>query len=114
LTANNDRHVYNVALDYGGQDEVLRAGERLVDAARKNPSNNELRITDFLDTAGQPHPEPDIVLRSSGERRVSGFMPLQTIYSELFFVDELFPDVTFDVLKEVAIQFRWRKRRFGG
>jgi undecaprenyl diphosphate synthase len=105
--------VYNVALDYGGQDEVLRAGERMLRAAANNPPGTELRITDFLDTAGQPHPDPDVVIRSSGEQRVSGFLPLQTIYSELFFLDTLFPDMTFELVREVAEQFRWRKRRFG-
>lgn len=115
LTAKNRSKVYNVALDYGGQDELVRAGERLVKASRENTtSGKELLITDFLDTAGQPHPNPDIVIRTSGEQRVSGFLPLQTIYSELFFLDALFPDVTFELVREVAEQFRSRKRRFGG
>lgn len=113
VTANNRSHVYNVALDYGGQDELLRASTRLARTLAQGGSSEALSVVDFLDTAGQPHPQPDIVVRSSGEHRMSGFMPLQTIYSELFFVEQMFPDMTFDVLCNVAEQFRWRKRRFG-
>jgi undecaprenyl diphosphate synthase len=111
-TATHDRHVYNLALDYGGEDEVARAAQRLATAARANRTES-LRITDFLDTHGQPHARPDIVIRSSGEQRLSGFLPLQTTYSELFFLDELFPDFTFDLLARVADDFQARQRRFG-
>jgi undecaprenyl diphosphate synthase len=113
-TAKNRSHVYNIALDYGGRDELTRAAERLAIASRAPVSDKVLSISDFLDTSGQPHPEPDLVVRSSGEYRMSGFLPLQTVYSELFFVEEMFPDLTFDALRRVAEQFRWRKRRFGG
>jgi len=116
ITANNRSHVYNVALDYGGRDELTRAAERLA-LAKVGVAPAEqaaLSLSDFLDTSGQPHPEPDLVIRSSGEYRMSGFLPLQTVYSELFFVEEMFPDLTFDSVRRVAEQFRWRKRRFGG
>jgi undecaprenyl diphosphate synthase len=112
-TANNRSHVYNVALDYGGQDELLRASTRMAHVLAEGRQTKELSVVDFLDTAGQPHPQPDIVVRSSGEQRMSGFMPLQTVYSELFFVDAMFPDMTFEILRDVAEKFRWRKRRFG-
>jgi undecaprenyl diphosphate synthase len=112
-TANNRSHVYNVALDYGGEDELLRASERLVAALRGGATGSDLRVTDFLDTAGQEHSQPDVVIRTSGEHRMSGFMPLQTVYSELFFVDEMFPDLNFARVQKVAEEFQWRKRRFG-
>ena len=115
ITKNNKSHVFNVALDYGGRDELARASERLVEARKAaNGDGDSLQITDFLDTQGQPHPEPDIVIRSSGEHRMSGFLPMQTVYSELFFVDQMFPELTFEDVRDVAEQFRWRKRRFGG
>jgi undecaprenyl diphosphate synthase len=113
MTSSNDRHVYNLALDYGGHDELVRAGQRMLAAAERGLPASELRIADFLDTSGQPYPDPDLVVRSSGEQRMSGFMPLQTAYSEWFFTKELFPDFTFDTLKNVAEAFRDRKRRFG-
>jgi undecaprenyl diphosphate synthase len=113
-TANNRSHVLNLALDYGGRDEMLRAGQRLLAAQGADGTNGDLDISHFLDTQGQPHPNPDIVIRSSGEHRLSGFLPMQTAYSELFFVDQLFPEFTFETIREVAEQFRWRKRRFGG
>jgi undecaprenyl diphosphate synthase len=111
-TADNRSHVYNVALDYGGSDELMRATERMANALQHGGAEGRT-IADFLDTAGQPYPEPDVVIRSSGEHRMSGFMPLQTVYSELFFVEPNFPDFDFALMKEVAEQFKWRKRRFG-
>ena len=114
LTANNRSHVLNLALDYGGRDEMLRAGRRLLEARERSDAKPDLDISQFLDTQGQPHPNPDIVIRSSGEHRLSGFLPLQAAYSELFFVDQLFPEFTFQTIQQVAEQFRWRKRRFGG
>jgi undecaprenyl diphosphate synthase len=111
MTAGNRSHVYNVALDYGGQDELQRASQRLATAMQSGPTT--LSVADFLDTAGQPYPQPDVVIRSSGEHRLSGFLPLQTVYSELFFLEANFPDFTFELVRDVAEQFRWRKRRFG-
>jgi undecaprenyl diphosphate synthase len=113
LTSRNERHVYNLALDYGGHDELVRAGQRMLAAAERGEPRDSLRIVDFLDTSGQPYPEPDLVVRSSGEQRMSGFMPLQTAYSEWFFTKELFPDFTFETLREMAEAFRDRRRRFG-
>lgn len=113
-TAHNQDHVYNMALDYGGRDELKRAGGRMLEALRRGAPESELSIEHFLDTRGQPHPEPDLVVRSSGEQRMSGFMPWQTAYSEIFFVDEYFPDFDFALLQRCAEQFRARKRRFGG
>jgi undecaprenyl diphosphate synthase len=112
-TALNRSHVYNVALDYGGEDELVRASGRMVAAMQDRTLKSDLSLVDFLDTAGQPHPQPDLLVRSSGEQRMSGFLPLQTAYSELFFLEEKFPEFTFELLQEVAKQFKWRKRRFG-
>jgi undecaprenyl diphosphate synthase len=112
-TKDNHSHVYNVALDYGGQDELERATTRLASAIGEGAATSESSLMDFLDTAGQPHPEPDVVIRSSGERRMSGFLPLQAAYSELFFVEEMFPEFTLELVENVAKQFTWRKRRFG-
>jgi undecaprenyl diphosphate synthase len=112
-TAGNEDHVYNLAFDYGGRDELLRAGERMRAALQSGTAADHCTIEDFLDTRGQPHPEPDLVIRTSGEQRLSGFMPWQAAYSEIFFVDRYFPDMDFAVVEGIAEQFRARKRRFG-
>jgi undecaprenyl diphosphate synthase len=112
-TALNRSHVYNVAVDYGGQDELFRASDRMAAAGREPAGAESKSLLDFLDTAGQPYPHPDVLVRSSGEHRMSGFLPLQTAYSELFFVEENFPEFTFELLQDVAEQFKARKRRFG-
>ncbi|HEX7669457.1 MAG TPA: polyprenyl diphosphate synthase [Polyangiaceae bacterium] len=113
-TALHESHVYNLAFDYGGRDELTRASVRMLEAQRAGAAESELRLENFLDTRGQPHPEPDLVVRSSGEHRMSGFMPWQTAYSEIFFVERYFPDFDFELIQGIAEQFRARKRRFGG
>lgn len=112
-TADNQSRVFNMAFDYGGRDELTRATARMLSALRQGAVESELRIEDFLDTSGQLYPNPDLVIRSSGEQRMSGFMPWQTAYSEIFFVEPYFPDFDFKLLEGIAEQFRARKRRFG-
>ena len=112
-TANNQNHVYNLAFDYGGRDELKRASERLLAAVQAGNAPEGLAIEDCLDTHGQPYPEPDLVVRSSGEHRMSGFMPWQAAYSEIFFVERYFPDFDFALFEQIADQFLARKRRFG-
>lgn len=111
-TAHNRSRVYNIAIDYSGQDELKRAAARMVDAFKANHAL-QCTLADFLDNAGQPYVEPDLVIRTSGENRMSGFMPFQTAYSELFFVRELFPDLTFDKVESIAEEFKHRRRTFG-
>lgn len=113
VTRDNTRHVYNMAIDYGGEDELSRAATRMLSDASVAVDAQPRSLRDYLDTAGQPYPAPDIVLRSSGECRMSGFMPFQTSYSELFFVETLFPDFDMKLLDSVARSFGERKRRFG-
>ena len=112
-TVHNKSRLFNMAFDYGGRDELTRATARMLSALRQGTPESELRIEDFLDTSGQLYPDPDVVIRSSGEQRMSGFMPWQTAYSEIFFVEQYFPDFDFPMLERVAEQFRARKRRFG-
>lgn len=119
-TALNKRHVLNLAINYGGQDELLRAIRRqfldqcAIDMKIVIKSLEEPSLDDYLDTAGQPYPNPDLVIRTSGEIRLSGFMPWQTTYSELYFVDILWPDFTPMMLDIAISEFQKRKRRFGG
>lgn len=97
-----------IAIDYGGEDEVRRAEKLFLESRHKNKS-----IVDFLDTSLAGIPNPDIIIRTGGEKRTSGFMPLQSSYAEYFFSDTLFPDFTTKELDAVLEGYTLRERRFG-
>jgi undecaprenyl diphosphate synthase len=109
LTYLFTEHVLNIALDYSGPDEIERALNKIIINNTISPYN----IKDNLDTAGQSFPNPDLVIRSSGEHRLSGFMSMQTAYSELHFSKLHFPDFNICVLNEILKNFGNRNRRFG-
>ncbi|MGQ0678702.1 MAG: polyprenyl diphosphate synthase [Actinomycetota bacterium] len=114
-TAGFGRNVVNLAINYGGVDEVNRAFKKLLGYAAASGSDPAtLELSDFLDTAGQPYPQPDIVWRTSGEIRFSGFLPLQSAYAELVFSPKLFPDLTDDDVIDTVLEYSARIRRFGG
>lgn len=114
-TRSFNRNVVNLAINYGGADEVKRAIQRLFEQVRFSGQDpRELDLNDFLDTAGQPHPNPDIVWRTSGEIRSSGFLPLQSTYAELVFTTKLFPDLTDEDVLDTVLEYSARIRRFGG
>lgn len=103
---------FNVQLcfDYGGRDEILRVVNKLL-KSRKNKNLNEAEFSEKLDSIGVP--DPDLIIRTSGEKRLSGFMPFQAVYSELYFVDKYFPDFSPKDLRKAVFDFSKRKRRFG-
>ncbi len=98
-----------LALDYGGEDEINRAVARLEASSPESPR----MLKDFLDTSVYGVSSPDFVIRTSGEKRTSGFMPLQTAYSEWYFEDVLFPDFSNDHFQKALFEYTKRKRRFG-
>lgn len=99
------------ALNYGGRDEVLRAVRRGV-AAKVNFEKLEVdEFGQYLDTAGIP--DPDLIIRTGGERRLSGFMPWQSVYSELYFTKALMPDFDTRELDKALRDYQKRTRRFG-
>jgi len=104
-----------IALDYGGRDEILRAIKKLFQSKIFNKKNiNEITETDFenfLDTKGIP--SPDLIIRTSGEIRTSGFMIWQAAYAEWIFYDKFFPDFTSEDLNKCIIEYQKRVRRFG-
>ena len=87
-TAKNDRYVLNVGINYGGRDEIVRAANRLIAAGKTQITKEDLASA--LDTAGIP--DPDFVVRTSGEERISNFMLYQMAYAELYFPKTLWPD----------------------
>lgn len=116
-TANNDKYILNIALDYGGQDEILRAVNRALNSKIqlkiKKLELTEKDIEDNLDTALQPYPFPDLIIRTSGELRTSGILLWQSAYSELYFLKKYFPEMTPEDLKEAILDYSKRERRFG-
>jgi undecaprenyl diphosphate synthase len=114
-TAENGRLNLTVALNYGGRDEIAAAARRLAEAAARgeiDPAEiDEDRFAGFLYTDGLP--DPDLVIRTSGEMRVSNFLTWQSAYSEYVFVDECWPDFTPEVFAHALGAFGARECRFG-
>lgn len=108
--------VLNVALNYGGRAEIVRAAELLaedVKAGRIQPEDiNEKMFTSKLYTTGQP--DPDLIIRPSGERRISNFLLWQSAYTEYLVMDILWPDFTTKDLDRALDDYATRSRRFGG
>jgi undecaprenyl diphosphate synthase len=119
-TDNNDGLQFNIALNYGGRQEILRAVQNIsarVQAGNLNPSDiTEDMISAALYTGEEngSMPDPDLIIRTSGEERLSNFLLWQCAYSELAFTDSLWPDFTPDEFEEMVIAFGKRSRRFGG
>ena len=115
-TAQFSRLNLTVAINYGGRDEIVRATRKLaadVAAGRLAPDAvTDTVLTSYLDTADLP--DPDLVIRTSGEVRTSNFLPWQAAYSEYEFTEILWPDFTPDVLGSIVARFGNRERRFGG
>lgn len=105
-TAQFSKYFFVMALDYGGHDEIERAIRKMKDTQKE-------KIEDYLDTNGLPYPNPDLVIRTSGEYRLSGFMTWQTAYSEYYFTPLLFPDFSPSELEKAIIEYEERGRRFG-
>ena len=115
-TRNNDRLTLVVALNYGARTEIAGAARKLaaeVAEGRRDPGSiDEAAVAATLDTAGLP--ELDLLIRTSGEVRLSNFLLWQAAYAELMFVDTLWPDFDEAALKLALDQFAGRQRRFGG
>lgn len=111
-SANNDKITVTFALNYGGRDEVVRAFKKLVDAGTESSEITKELISENLDTAGIP--DPDLIIRTGGEQRLSGFMIWQAEYSEYYFTDRLMPDFTPSDFEAAISEFQRRERRFGG
>ncbi len=110
----NYNNVLNLALDYGGRDEIVRATRKII--ADKIPPEkiDEKLFESYLDTHNQPYPYPDLFIRTSGEQRTSGLLPWQMAYSEFYFEPEHLPDFTPEKLRNAILDYSRRRRRFGG
>jgi undecaprenyl diphosphate synthase len=112
LTKNNTGPVLNLCIGYGGREEILDATMAASRWLRKNPTIAKLHSSIFEKHLLIPRPL-DIVIRTGGEKRLSGFMLYQIEYAELFFTDTLWPDFSREELDSIMGEFRERNRRFG-
>ncbi len=115
ITKDNSTVNLTVALNYGGRDEVFRATKRLArdvaDGKLSPDAINEETLPNYLDTHFLP--DPDLVIRTSGEARISGFLLWQSAYAEYEFIDTFWPDFTPDIFEHVLRNYGIRERRFG-
>ncbi len=110
-TAHNSELQLNIAFNYGGRDEILRAVKRAAAAGADMASMTEADFARYLDTHGQP--DPDLVIRTSGEQRISNYLLWQAAYAEFVFTDTLWPDFGKADLVDALQSFAMRNRRFG-
>lgn len=111
LTRNNDRLVVNLAFSYGGRDEITCAIKKIIADGIAADSIDETVIGSYLFTAGIP--DPDLIIRTSGEYRVSNFLIWQGAYSEWYFTPTLWPDFDKDEYYTALVEYGKRDRRFG-
>ncbi|MEP2978759.1 MAG: isoprenyl transferase [Lentilitoribacter sp.] len=115
-TKQNDGLNLVIAFNYGARDEIARAAKRMAADVKSGillPEDVcEAKITSYLDTCDIP--DPDLIIRSSGEQRLSNFLLWQAAYAEFVFVDELWPDFTREVFHRALNTFKTRDRRYGG
>lgn len=111
LTANNDRLLLCVAWNYGGRDEILHAVQGIIKEGVPADQVTEQTISDHLYTAGVP--DPDLIIRTSGEMRISNFLIWQAAYSEWYVTNTLWPDFDKQALYEALQEYGRRDRRFG-
>ena len=114
-TKNNTGITFNIALNYGGRDEIVAAVKEIVQKVKQNEIEikdiTEELISSNLYTKGQP--DPDLLIRTSGELRLSNFLPWQLVYTEFLFVDKYWPDFSEADLDEAISVFQKRNRKFG-
>jgi undecaprenyl diphosphate synthase len=110
-TASNKGMILTTALSYSGRNEILRAVKKILYAGIKPEELTEELFNSYLDTAGIP--PPDLVIRTSGEMRISNFLLWQSAYSEFYFTETLWPDFTKDELLMAVQNYQRRDRRFG-
>jgi undecaprenyl diphosphate synthase len=111
-TEGNGGMLFNIALNYGGRAEIVDAARRALAAGISPDDLDERRFSEFLYTAGQP--DPDLLIRTSGEMRVSNFLLWQIAYAEIWVTETLWPDFRRRHLLEAVLAYQKRDRRYGG
>lgn len=115
-TANNTGLIFNIAVNYGGRSEITRAVQLIIEKVM----NGQLQTSDISQDTIQHHlytaglPDPDLLIRPSGDYRISNFLLWQLAYTEFWLTDTLWPDFTPDIFMKAIIDYQHRERRFGG
>lgn len=113
-TVHNTKYIVNLAIDYGGHDELIRAVKKVILDGVPPEKVDKSLIESYLDTKNQPYPYVDLLIRSSGEQRTSGLLLWQMEYAEMYWEEGHFPDFTPDKLYNAILDYSRRRRRFGG
>ena len=114
-TKNNTGVTFNIALNYGGRDEIIKA----IKSIAKDVKEGKIDIEDISEEVvsnnlyTKDEPDPDLMIRTSGELRLSNFLPWQLVYSEFLFIDKNWPDFTEEDLDNAIIEYQKRTRKFG-
>jgi undecaprenyl diphosphate synthase len=111
-TAKSSGMLFNIALNYGGRAEIVDAARRAIESGIRPSQLDEEAFGRFLYTAGQP--DPDLLIRTSGEIRVSNFLLWQIAYAEIYVTETLWPDFRRQHLLEAVLAYQKRERRYGG
>lgn len=113
-TRHYGKYIANIGLDYGGQDDILRAVKKIIkDGVSAERIDRDL-FTKYCDVHDQPYPFVDLMIRTSGEQRTSGFLLWESAYTEYYWENDHFPDFTPEKLKAAVLDYSRRRRRFGG
>jgi undecaprenyl diphosphate synthase len=112
MTKDNERITLNVAFDYGGRTEIVHAVQQIIREGISAEEVNENLLSQYMYTAGQP--DPDLIIRTGGELRTSGFMLWQSAYTEYYITPTFWPDFGREELYRALVAFGQRDRRFGG
>ncbi|NCN07195.1 di-trans,poly-cis-decaprenylcistransferase [Candidatus Falkowbacteria bacterium] len=110
-TANNNKGILNMAINYGGRLEIVEAVKKIIDQKKSSIEVTEDLVSNNIWTVGQP--DPDILVRTSGEQRLSNFLTWQVVYSELFFIEPHWPAFSEEDLDKIIEDYHNRNRRFG-
>lgn len=113
-TQNYSKYIANIAIDYGGHDDIIRAVKLMIDDGVPAEKVNKKLFENYLDTKNQPYPYVDLLVRTSGEQRTSGLLLWQMEYAEMFWEQGHFPSFTPERLKHAILDYSRRRRRFGG
>jgi undecaprenyl diphosphate synthase len=110
-TQDNDRLILNIAFNYGGRDEIVCAIQKMIEDGVKPEEVTDEKVAQYLFTAGVP--DPDLIIRTSGEMRVSNFLLWQGAYSEWYFPSTYWPDFDKEELRKALLEYSSRQRRYG-